>query len=149
MIQRVQSIYLLLAAIFFCTAFFLPFLTIDMSGSGVLQPALSDGRFDYADNIGILGLAVLGSVLSIAAIFMFSNRLLQSKLSALITLVAALMFVLAAIAGQALRTHIAEGDSVQFGLGWMAPLGAILFSRLAAQAIRKDEQLVKSMDRLR
>ena len=149
MIQRIQSIYLLLAAVFFSTAFFLPYLAMEMPGVEVAQPVLADGQFNYSDNVGLFGLTVLGAILSVSSIFLYGNRSLQSKLCALTTLIAALMFILAAIAGQTLRSNLPEGEVIQFGLGWIAPVGAILFSRLAANAIRKDEQLVRSMDRLR
>lgn len=149
MIQRIQSIYLLLAAGFFSSSFVFPYLTTDLSNAAVGQPALADGQFNLFDNIGLLGLAILGAILSVGAIFLYSNRSLQSKVAALITLIGALMFILAAIASQTLRTHLAEGGRVDFGLGWIAPVAAVVFSRLAARSIRKDEQLIKSMDRLR
>lgn len=149
MIQRIQSVYLLLAAGFFGSQFALPYLTTGATDPATTQPALADGAFNLFDNIGLLGLTGFGLVLSILAIFLYKNRPLQIKLVAVLTLVGALTLVLAAIATQTLRTHLPEGGSVQFGWAWIGPVAALVLSRLAGGAIRKDEQLVKSMDRLR
>ncbi|MBK8554730.1 MAG: DUF4293 family protein [Lewinellaceae bacterium] len=44
---------------------------------------------------------------------------------------------------------IPEGGSAQFAAGWALPVAAIVGQWLALRGIRKDEHLVKSMDRLR
>lgn len=149
MIQRIQSIYLLLAAGAFGSDFALPYLTTSATDPATAIPQMSDGVFNVFDNVGLLGLAGLGLVISAAAIFLFKNRQLQGKLTALGMFSGILMTLLAGLAFQGVQKSLPEGGTFSFGAAWAAPLLAVLFLWLAGNAIKKDEKLVRSMDRLR
>ena len=74
MIQRIQSIYLLLAAGAFGSDFALPYLTTTAPSVVMSVPQMSDGVFNVFDNIGLMGLAGLGLLISGAAVFLYKNR---------------------------------------------------------------------------
>jgi peptidoglycan/LPS O-acetylase OafA/YrhL len=149
MIQRIQSIYLLLASGAFGSLFALPLLTTPATDKATAVAQMADGQLNLHDNTGLLGLACMGTVLALAAIFLFKNRPLQGKMAGSGILVGILLLVLAAAAVQGVRSSVPADGSVQFGVGLAAPVLGTLLLFLANRAIQKDEKLVRSMDRLR
>jgi len=150
MIQRIQSIFLLLAAI--C----LGLLFLDAFNFGIAESVttndtmLSDGDLDASDHVLMSGLAIAGIIVSLVSIFLFNNRKLQSN----VTMVS--FFIISMLHGAAgfyfhQNSEFAESlnGSLEFSFGWACPFLALVFAVLALRGIGKDEKLVKSMDRLR
>jgi 4-amino-4-deoxy-L-arabinose transferase-like glycosyltransferase len=100
---------------------------------------LADNVYDITDHLALTGLTVLGIGLAIAALFLFKNRPLQLKVGYLVISLA----ILLPLAAFLLFTN--QEDQA----GVFLPAGAILFTALANYFVRKDDKLVKSMDRLR
>ena len=74
MIQRIQTIFLLLASGASLGLFGLPFA----SGSDTAQnELLADGAFALNDHIGLMAAFAVAGALTLAAIFLFKNRGLQ------------------------------------------------------------------------
>lgn len=149
MIQRIQTVFLFLASCLSAAQFFLPYERTAAGNPATTLPALTDTVFNPFDNPGLIGLCALASLISIIAIFLYRNRPLQGRLTggAMLTsvlLIALLAFTLYQIAGA-----MPAGGSVQYQAGLAMPIAALIFQWLAGRAIRKDEALVKSMDRLR
>ena len=138
MIQRIQSIFLLLNAIVMGINFKLPFAT----SSNTAQTLFADGLYNVNDNHIILGLVGLSIVLSLIIMFLFKNRKLQLKLS-LVSFI-----VIGALIGL-LVLDFSKFQEYTIGLGTGSPVCALIFSTLAYIYIKKDDKLVKSMDRLR
>jgi hypothetical protein len=136
MIQRIQTIYLFLAAIV----------------SGVLiwlaEHAINgEGNEFVGMNEGVYYSLFMGSAsLSVIAIFLFRNRQLQTVVNRLNLLLN--LFILSVYVYQSL---IMSGETAvsEKGIGMFIPILSIVLIVLANKAIRKDEQLVKSADRLR
>ncbi len=144
MIQRIQSIYFLLAAVAAFLLFTLPFAQTDTATAmGIFQ----DNFYTIFDNIALLGLFAGAGATALIAIFLFKNRPLQLRiglLSLLLTLVGAGVAIFLFFQNQVTNaTTVREG----FGLGM--PVFSSIFTLLAQRAIRKDERLVRSSDRLR
>lgn len=142
MIQRIQTIFLLLASASFGGLFLLPLATSD-------QPTtmfLSDRVYDITDHPALLGLTLLGVVLGLIAIFLFKKRPAQVKLGYMVIVLAILLPLAAFLL---FMNESAAAVQVSDEPGMFLPAGAILFGALAVHFIRKDEKLVKSMDRLR
>jgi peptidoglycan/LPS O-acetylase OafA/YrhL len=139
MIQRIQTIYLFLAAVFMALLFALPFLTAEATTEGPLQ----DGDYDVMDNIALLILVIAIVLLNIGTIFLFKNRKLQMNLSriGLVAIIALLGLVALFIFGTA--------EKLGVGLGMFTPPIALILLFLANRAIYKDEKLVRDSDRLR
>ncbi len=142
MIQRIQSLFLLLAAIGATGAAFLPqVLTTNTYTTGVL----SDNRLDGQDDPLLLGLWLVAALLALIAIFLFRNRKTQLFASVLYILV-----VLGAVGfGVYLLMPLDSIEGLLPGAGLFLGLAGIIFIVLARIYIRKDDKLVKSMDRLR
>ena len=152
MIQRIQTLYLLLASSALGLQFALPYAQVGTDSPAKADPVFADGVFNLIDNIGLLGLTGLGLVAGLVAIFLFKNRPLQGRIAAVGMMVS---IMLAALCGfalyQAMSRQYPEGATVQyqFGMGLGMPILAIALLWLAQRAIGKDENLVRSMDRLR
>jgi len=145
MIQRKQSIYLFIAAIIsagLTIVFSLwtnsqsntPIFIIDLfSGSSILEKTIPVSFF-------------ISALLSIVSIFLFKNRQLQfvlGRLNILINLflLGILIYLSQTLSGEALVS--------EKGIGMFFPIIVVLLLVLANKAIKKDEDLVKSVDRLR
>ena len=145
MIQRIQTIFYLLAAVAFITMFYLPFASSDVAAGAMFQ----DKLYTVEDHLLLGGLCLFGSIMAVAAIFLFKNRPLQLRLGyalivfSILIVIAAIMLFINDSQTMSEQVQISE----QIGLGM--PILAIIFAVLANRFVKKDENLVRSMDRLR
>ena len=143
MIQRIQSILMLLASGFLGLEFVFPFASTNQVGSGYF----SDTIFNIFDNNILLGIVVLGAVLCIVSIFLFKNRKLQTSINWLT--------VLLCIGLLGASYLLLSGDQsgslsdADIGIGSFLPVVSLILLLVSNRFINKDENLVKSMDRLR
>ena len=146
MIQRIQSIFLLLAAASGFGTLAIPFATTPQLVQA--SPLFADGNYSTNDNIGLGVLFVVAGALALAGIFLFKNRQAQMKAGRFAIIANILGFVLAVIL---LWQDVAnlENVTIEDGIGAYLPLAFLVFAILALRFIKKDEALVKSMDRLR
>jgi hypothetical protein len=86
------------------------------------------------------------ALLALIAIFLFKNRKLQFVFGRIIILIN--LFLLGLLIYLSLNLS-GEASVSEKGIGMFLPVLAILFIVLANKAIKKDEDLVKSVDRLR
>lgn len=148
MIQRIQTVYLLLAAAAALGQFALPYLVAATAGP-IALPALSDGRLNPLDNPGLLALTALTALVSAVAIFLFRNRPLQGRLAGGAAVASLLLLVLAALTTKQTLDAVPADTSLQIQAGLGLPAVALIFQWLAMRNIGKDEKLVRSIDRLR
>jgi peptidoglycan/LPS O-acetylase OafA/YrhL len=146
MIQRIQSLFLLLAGAGSLSLFALPFATTQDSVAS--SPLLNDAVFNLSDNIILLILFVLGGALSLAAIFFFKNRKLQMRLARISFIANLLGMVVVAILYLNDAANQGEAEPTD-GIGAYMPILSMALLFLAIRYIKKDDTLVKSMDRLR
>lgn len=138
MIQRIQSVWLFLAAAFDALTFRLPFYSGDWNDDTVTDMV----DLNAQTTIWFTILSVLAGALGLATIFLFRNRKLQLKLIYLGIFVSIVLLTL-----YFLETR--DFSTGNFAL-WAIFYFAILISFfLAARGVRNDEKLVRSMDRLR
>lgn len=151
MIQRIQTLYLLAATLCVALFYFFP-LAVFESSTHVFEffacYLASDGNSETLFNLLPLSvLPALSLLISLLAIFSFKNRSLQIKLGRLNYLV-----LLAVLAVSAIFYYkIGESIDISGKPGFVAilPLVAIFFIFMANKAIKKDDNLVKSADRIR
>jgi len=139
MIQRFQSLWLLLAAIFAFLSFKLPFYSGSKLTNGVTQP---DVRLDAASQILILIVAGAVILLCFIALFFYKDRKKQLTMT--------IINIILSIA--LLAVYFSQIQKFQTGvlsLSCIFTLAIPIFLFLAARGIWKDEKLVKSLDRLR
>ncbi|MEN0049069.1 MAG: DUF4293 domain-containing protein [Bacteroidota bacterium] len=149
MIQRIQSIFLLLASAACFGLFGLPFATTDKAVAA--SELFADSQYEITDHIALIILFVLAGALSLVAIFMFNNRPLQINLSRVSFIAAIIGFVLGLILffNDGIVESGANLPDPSDGFGTALPILAGIFLLLAIRAINKDEKLVRSSDRLR
>lgn len=146
MIQRIQSIFLLLAAGAAFGLLGLPFAT---TASEVQSSSLfSDRIYDLNDHIALLVLFCLAGGLAFINIFLFNNRKTQLTVGriAIVTNIIGLAFAIILYMQDIGNLGSATPDDSP---GLFMPLLFLVFGVLALRFISKDEKTVKSMDRLR
>jgi len=155
MIQRIQSLFLLLTSllsVLFLSGNFLTFL--NKSGIEIIMNFRGIWQSAGAGNITLLGhqiilpvIIILVSLISFVAIFFYKNRKLQMKITiTVILLAAASIAVMIFYSFSIIRKY--NADIIE-GVRMFIPLLILLFGILAYMGIKKDENLVKSYDRLR
>lgn len=145
MIQRLQSVFLLLSGGCLGGSLAVPFADTAVAVPGTL---FADAVFTASDSVALLVLLALGAVAAVAAIFLYGNRLLQRNVTwaAVICAIGAIAF--------GVFFFMQQGPSLtEVGVdeewGGILPLLAIVFGVLAVRYINQDERLVRSADRLR
>ena len=137
MIQRIQTVYLLLA--FVVTGvlpFFIPLWT------------MANGKdFFFMQNqayVVILGLSTTLSLLGILSYKKRQNQFVINRLNIILNLILLGLFIYHSL-------NLSGGTAAvsEKGIGMFLPIVAIVLLVLANKAIKKDEDLVKSVDRLR
>jgi len=145
MIQRIQSIYFFLAAVCFGILFVLPMALSDQAEGSFL----ADQIYTISDHFALLLLTILGTFMALISIFLYRSRPLQIKLGYVLLLLAIATPLIAYLLLNQQTAVMDKTIHVDLQPGMLAPLGGLLFGALAIFNIRKDEKLVKSMDRLR
>ncbi|AWG21550.1 transcription termination factor Rho [Flavobacterium faecale] len=136
MIQRIQSIYLFFA---FVTTAILPFLFPLWT--------INDKDFFFMQDQVYVVLFGLSTTLSIVSIISFKNRKNQfviGRLNIILNLILLGLFVYRSLNVSGEAEIVSEK-----GIGMFLPIVTIVLLVLANKAIKKDEDLVKSVDRLR
>ena len=174
MIQRIQSIFLLLVAISMglmlafpiwqkssftqkelveLNAYFLTHTEVPEAPVTEAEIAVAgeDAEIVIAQEVAwyIAILASLATVLALYSIFRYDNRLLQMKLAALNSLLIGgtlVACIFLTMEGQEMLPDGGEGTRLT---GFYLPVVALLCNMLANRFIRKDEALVRSSDRFR
>ena len=143
MIQRIQTVYLLLISIISGGLIFVfDVWTVSGKKEFVLDLFAKDS-FSYQS----IPLAFFASaVVAFITIFLFRNRQLQFVMGRVVILIN--LFLLGMLIYLSLNLP-GEAAASEKGIGMFLPTLAILFSVMANKAIKKDEDLVKSVDRLR
>ncbi|HAH26279.1 MAG TPA: DUF4293 domain-containing protein [Prolixibacteraceae bacterium] len=147
MIQRIQTVYLLIAALLIGLLFLLPFAEIAKDGAIymfnfkgiVLDGTLKENGTSISILIGII-IALQG-----VAIASFKNRARQMRLT-----VFAILLMLGLLGMFFFFTFYSfSGANVSLKISVLFPVVAIILDYLAIRAIGKDEALIRSIDRIR
>ncbi len=153
MIQRIQTVYLVLALVVLSFLFLAPICSYaDAEGTSfalsIKDMVGSDGSVVGAkSNVTLLILSPIAALAVIFMIVQFKNRQKQLSAGRLIYFLLGTIIILAWFFIEANKY---EGMEITgYGLGYFAPVAALPFIFLANRAIKKDEELVKSLDRLR
>jgi hypothetical protein len=139
MIQRFQTLWLLLAAIFAFLTFKLPFYSGSRIIKNIRQP---DVRLDAASQVLILVLTGVVILLCFIAIFLYKNRKRQLTLTIINCILSIVLVVMYFLEIQKFETGI-------ISLSCLFVLAIPIFLFVAARGIWRDEKLIKSLDRLR
>ncbi|MCB2410445.1 DUF4293 domain-containing protein [Hymenobacter lucidus] len=158
MIQRIQSVFLFLLALAMLSVVFVPIWSkLDPASGQELVLTATTLAYAHADagmsvpthTYAIAALALLSAAVALFEIAQYRNRFLQLKLGMLnlVLIVATLgaCFYYSGIGEKMLNIKMPG----TYEAGFYLPTVALLLNLLANRFIRRDEQLVRSMDRLR
>ena len=144
-IQRWQSVWLLVAAILVALFCFLPMAYVSMEGPEIMNP--DSVTFMYpSDNWVMLIVGLLVTALLIINIFSFKDTRRQKMMTIVAVILIAVLAVCACLMVNGFQGEGAKAE-------WMGSIlllaGAVVFALLAYRGISHDEKLLKAADRLR
>ena len=147
MIQRIQTVYIIISAILLSLLFLIPFAEIAKDGLVYLfdfKGISVDGALKengYAISVLICIIIVLHGI----AILSYKNRIRQIRL-----MVFSILLMLGLFGMFFFFTYYTFTDAqVSFKISVIFPVIAIILDYLAIRAIGKDEALIRSIDRIR
>ncbi len=164
MIQRIQSVFLLILVIAMVSVLFLPLwskttetgetveLTAFSLSSHATNPDAAPANTGAIDQntMAIAGLAIIIGLVALYEIFQYKTRFTQIKLGLLNSL------LLAALLGTIFYYSSYVGDEMvktkvpgSYEAGFYLPILGLIVNALANRFIKRDEDLVRSVDRLR
>ncbi len=146
MIQRIQSIFLLLASSSLGSLFINPVSFADFTEPNPSVPASLDGFLNIYDDKIMVGVTAAAIALSLLTLFLFKNRPNQIRYAWVMMAVTVILIGLAVWRIQSISAIVPLKISL---IGFISSALAIIFGFLAIRYIRKDELLVRSADRLR
>ena len=156
MIQRIQTVYLVLALVCMTIFYFVPFGSVTVqSEAGIEDISLGlygadfsvNGELEHFSSLPLLILLSFVALIIVATIFLYKHRILQIRMcifNAVLSLgCSGLSFFYLYQASEKYGTDFSSNVLV------VLPIVAAIFIILALRSIAKDEALVRSIDRIR
>ena len=131
MIQRIQSIYLLVAAI-----------SMTLISFKVPVYALNETLFMAQDDTKMFVLTIVGAIFSLLGLFMFKNRKFQMKLIRLTVLIQMIIGIRIFMLFN--KFEVVLNNSFLFLMAF-----TLIALIMAYRGVKKDDDLVRSVDRIR
>ena len=157
MIQRIQSLYLLLVVLICGMLFLFPIAEYTKDASiyvfdvlGIKNITDKSNPIEIISTLPVLLILIVVMLTELISIFLFKNRKLQIRICSLnILLLTALLATIFWYSDKAETAIGQEGAITSFSIGAVVPIVALMFTFLAIRSIKKDEELVRSADRIR
>ena len=152
MIQRIQTVYLCIAALLMIVCACLPIGEFIPEGMGtpsemynlcIIDGTTGNWNFSVC---GLFALLAAGVITTVINIFNYKNLRAQS-ISCLGTIIIMLLWI--GLYFFEIKMMAPENTKFHFSIIWMLPLFAILCLRYARRGIKKDQALLRSVDRIR
>ena len=131
MIQRIQSIYLLVAAI-----------SMSLISFKVTVYTLNETLFMAQDDTKMFILTIIGAIFSLLGLFMFKNRKFQMKLIRLTVLIQMIIGIRIFMLFN--KFEVVLNNSFLFLMAF-----TLIALIMAYRGVKKDDDLVRSVDRIR
>ena len=159
MIQRIQTIYILILTVLLFAAPFFSFTQFNFEEGNILFLATGmKGDITFLDNLVFPKYVITGYLVSVSfSILMLVNykkRSRQMRYGKLLYLIISITFCCMLIESYNLKNLIDSTENVvfvgqTFHIGFFLLVSSYPFLFLANRSIKKDEDLIKSLDRLR
>lgn len=146
MIQRIQSIYLFLSTTLMVMVNWLPLIKFTTKANEDIT--FTTFGIETITSYPIAIIALLSAILSLIAIFTYKNRIRQIKIAS-ISLFLSLMFYAVFLIYWWYSKDILSSTETTISYGLAMPAIAVILNFLAVRAIKADEKLVRSADRIR
>ncbi|MCS6823321.1 MAG: DUF4293 domain-containing protein [Cytophagaceae bacterium] len=154
MIQRVQSIFMFLICILLGLNFFTVIWQYTDEGISITVGSIK-AVYQHKNNIKqfntiyISILTLVSLIVTMITLFSYKKRILQIKLSQLNTLLISGIIGTYFIAIPRAKAWLQEPVYGEYQWGFYIPIVCLLFNFISMHFIRKDEELVRSIDRIR
>ena len=151
MIQRIQTIYLIVAIVALVLTLLFPFAQYTIEGAEFVYDSFG---FQKSQKLSFFVPAIIPLILSIclsiAAIASFKKRKRQLLLNKL-NFVAVLLTIVSIFINfnQIESTFSLVPENINYGISFLFPVISFVAILMASRSINKDEKLIKSMDRIR
>ena len=155
MIQRIQTVYLLIVAALFIALMFLPLAVVISGGAtfsfeliGLISPTQpTEIAFSTWP---LMGLAFIITLISAVSIFLYKKRILQMRVCVYNTLIIIGFCVLFGFyLWQMGKSSVMQDMTFTIRIWASFPIISIILNYLAIRNIGADEALVRSLERLR
>jgi hypothetical protein len=149
MLQRIQSLYLLIGLVLFVLVFCFPLGYITPKGLEQL-PMTTFGIIVHGEvhyTFTLLFILILSVICEVVALFLYKNRVLQMRMI-VFNCVLQVGFYIAIVSYIFIYKSVL---SASFSLNWalLLPIITIVINIFAYKAIHKDEALIRSLNHLR
>ena len=160
MLQRVQTIFLTLVFVAMIVAVLMPlWQKFGQPGEGVMElTAVNMTHYNSYEEMEIISqswtfyiaaLALLAASIAAYSVTRYSNRLTQIKLGALNSLIMGAALILTIYFSYEAEKVFNPSVRGEYLTGFYAIFAALIFNVLANRFIRRDEKLIRSVDRIR
>lgn len=155
MIQRIQTIYLLLVTVLMALLFFVPTVHFTTeAGTAVFKAYEFVGADGVVEKVPsyLMFLVLLAMCLPIYIVLCYKRRLSQIRFCVVEMVLLVGVLILEGLYCYRLYSLFGEAyEAYAMEVRWpiLCPLAALLFSWLAMRAIFRDEMLVRAADRIR
>lgn len=153
MIQRIQTLYLLIAFALGIVFLFSPLASFPIADLLVELKVMDLSEISDMNQgmfVNTMPLIIINSVFVIlmaVSILMYKNRSVQLKLTGLGLLINTVVIILGFWYTDTMATKVNSQPEYEYGA--IIPVISLLFLFMAMRAIRKDAKLIRSMERLR
>ncbi|MCH5328875.1 MAG: DUF4293 domain-containing protein [Coprobacter sp.] len=153
MIQRIQTLYLLLVAALMITLIWMPLATLNAPDASYRFMSYGLVTMGGAESIAVSTvslscLAGLSGVLAFLSVFFYKQRPLQIRCCQLNFLLILAFYLVFFVCWWSIQRDL-DAQNISLGAALTLPLAAIVLDYIAMKKIKQDDDLVKSMDRIR
>ncbi len=159
MIQRKQSIFLFLVAVGMVAVAFLPIwfqvnqgqtLQLKLTAWQLLTTEIETGEIQHSTNTMYIGvLALTSAALAIYSLLQFKNRTKQMMLNMINSLLMGINLGVIVFVSYQANQEFNPNVTGAYVIGFYGIVFALIMNIVANRFIRKDELLVRSVDRIR
>ncbi len=147
MLQRIQTLFLSGAIVLIGLMSLWPLATI-----AEVDYTIFGGGFTASQNLlpfpmSFIGYLIMATLL--VTIFLFKDRKRQLLLGRMSYVLILAYIVVASISLEGVISGLSDRNAVSYGISLFLPLLALGLIHLANRGIKRDEELVRSLDRLR
>ncbi|MFI3328630.1 MAG: DUF4293 domain-containing protein [Rikenellaceae bacterium] len=157
MIQRIQSVYLLITSVLATLCAIFPFAYLTTS-NGYMYDLYAKGLIMVSGDVAqptiyLFVITILAAVVPFLTIFFFNKRMLQIRLCGICTVLLLGIYIIGGVYFYLSDRvfSLINNDTISFGVhpALFAPIIGIVLSVLAGKAILQDELLIRSVNRIR
>ncbi|WP_026950898.1 DUF4293 domain-containing protein [Algoriphagus mannitolivorans] len=156
MIQRIQTIFLFLVVVCMGITLGTELWEQNMNGQTWKLNALFLENLDASGEVissdskwYLAALAAFAGLLALISIFQYKNRGRQMMINMVNSLFMVALVALTFLTTNGLNSELGSEVAGSYKIGFWAVLAGMVFNMLANRFIRKDEMLVRSVDRIR